>query len=162
MVTAIFVVSQAFRQQVARVFCRHAELDELVVGLERRLDRLVERLCRTRFVDRGRTDELGGLLERDVALRLLVERREAVAHQLVRHRTRDAVDGKGVARMLKRREMPAFAMMVPSTVLDSVLGKRLHRGFGGGADRRVAQSVLRWRRARLRGLGVWYQTLYVH
>ena len=58
-------------------------------------------------LDGGRSDVRETILELDVALRLLIEASQAVAHQLMGEHTGYTVDGEGVAGMLQRREVTA-------------------------------------------------------
>ena len=94
-------------QKIARVLGGNARLHERPVGLGHGGGGLVEEAVALGIGGHG-----GGLhhgdvaLELHVALGLLVEAGDAMAHQLVRERAGHAVDGEGVAGVLKRGEMP--------------------------------------------------------
>ena len=125
-------------QKVARVLGGHAGGQQLLVGGDGGLDGFVEHRARLLV----RCDALGlhrgqAVREPHVALALLVEAGDAVAHELVRERARHAVDGERVAGVLERGEVAA-AHDGGQHASHALLGHRLHEL--GRADGRVAQA----------------------
>ena len=136
------------RQQVARVLGGNARGQQLLVRLDGGRDSLVEH--RVRLLVRGNAFRLHSgqaVGELHVALALLVEAGDAVAHQLVRKGTRDAVHRERVAGVLERGRM-ARAHDGGQHAFHALLRHGLHQL--GRADGRVAQA----RRRGDRALGV--------
>ena len=145
-------------QQIARVFGGHARLEQRMVGVHRSLDCLVERLgCLGIARDALRLDHRHIARELHITLALLVEAGDAVAHELMRERSRHAVDGERVACMLKGAEMPR-GHDGGKHALDALGRHGLHQL--GSAYGRIAQARGRGDSAlRIRGM---VEQLYVH
>ena len=129
-----------------------------MVGVHRCLDGLVERLGRLGVAcDALRLDHCHIARELHVTLALLVEAGDAMAHKLMRERSRHAVNGERVACMLKGAEMPR-GHDGGKHALDALGGHGLHQL--GRAYGRIAQTRRRGDGAlRIRGV---VEQLYVH
>ena len=145
-------------QHVARIFCRNACIEESLIRLHDLTHQPIEGLARLGVC----SDALGlydvqALGVANVALALLVEACQTMAYQLMGERSRDAIDGEGVARMLQRGSVTAL-QDGGEHFADALVGKRLH-GVGR-THWRIAQACCSGHSAL--GVGRMVQQLYLH
>ena len=92
-------------EDVARVFLRHAHLRELVVNTADLFHQCLVLCLGLWLLGNGRRRDVLEAVRGDVALRLLVIRGDAVAHELMRQDARDTLDAESEGSVLKRRAM---------------------------------------------------------
>ena len=125
-------------EHIACIFLRDAELRELVVRLaDVRNQRVKLRLCLGIFGNRRRRDVLKAVCG-DIALRLLVVARDAMAHELVRQHARDTLDAERERDVLDRRGMAELDHFLHhrADFLVAELFRELFRADGGITEAR--------------------------
>ena len=146
------------RKDVTCIFSRNSSFEHGLICSKNRIDGFVEhRIGMFVFCHGFRLHDAYPIGELHVALGLLVEAGDAVAHQLVGERAGNAVDGEGVAGVLEGGEVPR-AHDGGEHALHALRRHGLHQL--ARAHRRVAQPCRRGDGAL--GVGRVVQKLYLH